>query len=178
MSINHNKIRPVNINLLTISLPVSAISSITHRLAGIYIFFITLPLFLFLLYFTTKSYNDFMFIQQTFKDSVLFSTFVSFSFLVFAYHILTGVRHLLQDLHIGESLQASRVSSYLVFVLWFLLILFVISAFYLWLAQLYSLFSVFQPYFYWPILFGWLLFLFLINLSAFNLIKPSASEWL
>ena len=72
-----------------------------------------------------------MFIQQTFKDSVLFSTFVSFSFLVFAYHILTGVRHLLQDLHIGESLQASRVSSYIVFVLWFLLILFVISAFYL-----------------------------------------------
>ena len=131
MSINHNKVRPVYMNLLQIRLPISAISSITHRLAGIYIFFITLPLFLFLLYFTTKSYNDFMFIQQAFNNSIFFSTFVSFSFLVFVYHILTGVRHLLQDLHIGESLSASRVSSYIVFILWFLLTLFVIWMFYL-----------------------------------------------
>ena len=131
MSINHNKVRPVFMNLFQIRLPISAISSITHRLAGIYIFFISLPLFLFLLYFTTKSYNDFMFIQQAFNNSIFFSTFVSFSFLVFAYHILTGVRHLLQDLHIGESLSASRVSSYIVFILWFLLTLFVIWMFYL-----------------------------------------------
>ena len=131
MSINHNKVRPVYINLFQIRLPISAISSITHRLAGIYIFFISLPLFLFLLYFTTKSYNDFMFIQQAFNNSIFFSTFVSFSFLVFAYHILTGVRHLLQDLHIGESLSASRVSSYIVFILWFLLILLLIWMFYL-----------------------------------------------
>ncbi len=131
MSINHNKVRPVYINLFQIRLPISAISSITHRLAGIYIFFISLPLFLFLLYFTTKSYNDFMYIKQTFNNSIFFSTFVSFSFLVFAYHILTGVRHLLQDLHIGESLSASRVSSYIVFILWFLLILSVIWMFYL-----------------------------------------------
>ena len=131
MSINHNKVRPVYMNLFQIRLPISAISSITHRLAGIYIFFISLPLFLFLLYFTTKSYNDFMFIQEAFKNSIFFSTFVSFSFLVFAYHILTGVRHLLQDLHIGESLSVSRVSSYIVFILWFLLILLLIWMFYL-----------------------------------------------
>ena len=48
LSINHNKIRPIYINLFLIRLPVSAISSITHRLAGIYIFFVTLPLSLYL----------------------------------------------------------------------------------------------------------------------------------
>ena len=48
MSINHNKVRPVYMNLFQIRLPISAISSITHRLAGIYIFFISLPIFLFL----------------------------------------------------------------------------------------------------------------------------------
>ena len=121
MSTNHNKIRPVYINLFQIRLPVSAISSITHRLAGIYIFFITLPLSLYLLYFSTKSYNDFMVLKDYFNNSTFLSTFVSFSFIVFAYHILTGVRHLLQDLHIGESLSASRLSSYLVFCVWFLL---------------------------------------------------------
>ena len=127
MSTNHNKIRPVYINLLQIRLPVSAISSITHRLAGIYIFFITLPLSLYLLYFSTKSYNDFMVLKDYFNNSTFLSTFVSFSFLVFAYHILTGVRHLLQDLHIGESLSASRLSSYLVFCVWFLLSVFVFT---------------------------------------------------
>jgi len=122
MSINHNRARPVYINLLQIKLPISAISSITHRLAGIYIFFVTLPLSLFLLYFSTKSYNDFMFISALLKDSIFFATFVAFSFLVFAYHILTGVRHLLQDMHIGESLEASRASSYIVFFLWSILV--------------------------------------------------------
>ena len=122
MSINHNRARPVYINLLQIKLPISAISSITHRLAGIYIFFVTLPLSLFLLYFSTKSYNDFMFISALLKDSILFATFVAFSFLIFAYHILTGVRHLLQDMHIGESLEASRASSYIVFFLWSILV--------------------------------------------------------
>ena len=127
MSTNHNKIRPVYINLFQIRLPVSAISSITHRLAGIYIFFITLPLSLYLLYFSTKSYNDFMFLKDYLNNSTLLSTFVAFRFLVFIYHILTGVRHLLQDLHIGESLSASRLSSYLVFCVWFLLSVFVFT---------------------------------------------------
>ena len=127
MSTNHNKIRPVYINLFQIRLPASAISSITHRLAGIYIFFITLPLSLYLLYFSTKSYNDFMVLKDYINNSIFLSTFVAFSFLVFAYHILTGVRHLLQDLHIGESLSASRLSSYLVFCLWSLLSAFVFT---------------------------------------------------
>ena len=127
MSTNHKKIRPVYINLLQIRLPVSAISSITHRLAGIYIFFITLPLSLYLLYFSTKSYNDFMILNDDLSNSIFLSTFVAFSYLVFAYHILTGVRHLLQDLHIGESLRASRFSSYFVFCVWFLLFVFVFT---------------------------------------------------
>ena len=127
MSTNHNKIRPVYINHFQIRLPVSAISSITHRLAGIYIFFITLPLSMYLLYFSTKSYNDFMVLKDYLNNSTFLSTFVASSFLVFAYHILTGVRHLLQDLHIGESLSASRLSSYLVFCVWFLLSVFVFT---------------------------------------------------
>ena len=132
MSINHNRARPVYINLLQIKLPISAISSITHRLAGIYIFFVTLPLSLFLLYFSTKSYNGFMFISTLLKDSIFFATFVAFSFLIFAYHILTGVRHLLQDMHIGESLEASRASSYIVFFLWSILVAAVIWRILLW----------------------------------------------
>jgi len=129
MSINHKKIRPVYINLFKIKLPMSAISSITHRLAGIYIFFITLPLSLYLLYFSTRSYNDFVNLNETLNNSVIISTFVTFSLLVFVYHVLTGVRHLLQDIHIGESLLASKLSSYIVFILWFSLVFIIIFNF-------------------------------------------------
>ena len=147
MSINHKKIRPVYINLFKIKLPMSAISSITHRLAGIYIFFITLPLSLYLLYFSTRSYNDFVNLNETLNNSVIISTFVTFSLLVFVYHVLTGVRHLLQDIHIGESLLASKLSSYIVFILWFSLVFLIIFNFLTsWWAQLYFISSVFQLY--------------------------------
>jgi len=126
MSIKQDKIRPVYINLFKIKLPMSAVSSITHRLSGIYIFFITLPLLLYLLYFSTRSYNDFVNLKNTLNNSVIISTFVTFSLLVLVYHVLTGVRHLLQDIHIGESLLASKLSSYIVFILWFALVFVVI----------------------------------------------------
>ena len=155
MSINHKKIRPVYINLFKIKLPMSAISSITHRLAGIYIFFITLPLSLYLLYFSTRSYNDFVNLKETLNNSVIISTFVTFSLLVFVYHVLTGVRHLLQDIHIGESLLASKLSSYIVFILWFSLVFFIIFNFLTsWWAQLYFISSVFQLYICLDIQYG------------------------
>ena len=134
MSTNHNKIRsvyrPVFINLMQIKLPVSAIMSITHRLSGIYNFFITLPVALYLLYYSTKSYNDFILIQDTLSNPNMMSTFVTFSFLVYSYHILTGIRHLLQDIHIGESLSASRISAYMILIVWF-------SLFFLLMMRLY-----------------------------------------
>jgi len=155
MSIHHKKIRPVYINLFKIKLPMSAISSITHRLAGIYIFFITLPLSLYLLYFSTRSYNDFVNLNETLNNSVIISTFVTFSLLVFVYHVLTGVRHLLQDIHIGESLLASKLSSYIVFILWFSLVFLIIFNFLTsWWAQLYFISSVFQLYICSGIQFG------------------------
>jgi succinate dehydrogenase / fumarate reductase cytochrome b subunit len=51
-------------------------------------------------------------------NSIYISTFVAFSYLVLWYHILTGVRHLIMDMHIGESLEASKYSSIFVLFLW------------------------------------------------------------
>ena len=131
MSNKYHDERPVHINLLKISLPITALSSITHRLSGMYIFFLTLPLSLFLLNHSTQSENSFLLIQSLFQNSIIFSTFVSFSFLVLVYHLLTGVRHLLMDIHIGESLQASRFSSILIFFVWSILACYVLGAIFL-----------------------------------------------
>ena len=159
MSTNHNKIRPVYrpvyINLMQIRLPVSALISITHRLSGIYNFFITLPIALYLLYFSTKSYNDFILIQNTLSKPNIISTFVTFSFLVYVYHILTGIRHLLQDVHIGESLSASKKSAYLVLIIWFSISFLLMMRLYSWKARHYSIGFAYQLYLCWDILFGY-----------------------
>ena len=106
----NNDYRPVNINLLKIRLPISAFTSITHRLSGMYIFFITFPLSVYLFKISINSI----------ENNLYLSTFVAFSYLVLWYHILTGVRHLIMDMHIGESLKASRLSSLLVLLIWFI----------------------------------------------------------
>ncbi len=111
--------RPVNINLLKIRLPISALTSITHRLSGIYIFFITFPLSVYLFKISINSNSDFINLLENLENNLYLSTFVAFSYLVLWYHILTGVRHLIMDKHIGESLKASRLSSILVLLIWF-----------------------------------------------------------
>lgn len=115
-----NDHRPVNINLTKIKLPISALTSITHRLTGMYVFFITLPLSIFLFYISTSNAESFLNLINTLVNNGYITTFVAFSYLVFLYHILTGVRHLIMDMHIGESLEASKYSSIFVFFIWFL----------------------------------------------------------
>lgn len=120
--------RPVNINLFKIKLPMSALISITHRLSGIYVFFVTLPLsiILFQQALTKSSYDAISLLIQT---SGIFSTFVYFSFLVFLYHILTGFRHLLMDVNIGENLKASNMSAVFVISFWLVVSIFVLFGF-------------------------------------------------
>jgi succinate dehydrogenase / fumarate reductase cytochrome b subunit len=113
-----NDHRPVNINLIKIKLPISALTSITHRLAGMYIFFITYPLSVFLFYLSISSSESFINLTNILINTIYISTFVAFSYLVLWYHILTGVRHLIMDMHIGESLDASKYSSILVLLFW------------------------------------------------------------
>ena len=115
-----NDHRPVNINLTKIKLPISALTSITHRLTGMYVFFITLPLSIFLFYISTSNAESFLNLINILANNSYITTFVAFSYLVFLYHILTGVRHLIMDMHIGESLEASKYSSIFVFFIWFL----------------------------------------------------------
>ena len=110
--------RPVYIDLRKINLPVSALISITHRLSGMYIFFITLPLMLALIYFSTESEDSFNDLSLFLKDYKFILGLIVLSFCILWYHILSGVRHLIMDAHIGESLLASKYSAIFTISLW------------------------------------------------------------
>jgi succinate dehydrogenase cytochrome b556 subunit len=86
-----------------------------------YIFFISLPLFSVLLYLSTKNKTAYENLYDSLNTFSLFSAFVIISFLIFWYHILTGVRHLIMDFfHIGETLMGSYYSSIFVLAIWIL----------------------------------------------------------
>ena len=110
--------RPVYIDLRKINLPVSALISITHRLSGMYVFFITLPLMLALIYFSTESENSFNDLSLFLKNYKFILGLIVLSFCILWYHILSGVRHLIMDAHIGESLLASKYSAIFTISLW------------------------------------------------------------
>ena len=110
--------RPVYIDLRKINLPVSALISITHRLSGMYVFFITLPLMLALIYFSTESENSFNDLSLFLKNYKFILALIVLSFCILWYHILSGVRHLIMDAHIGESLLASKYSAIFTISLW------------------------------------------------------------
>ena len=110
--------RPVYIDLRKINLPVSALISITHRLSGMYIFFITLPLMLALIYFSTESEDSFNELLLFLKNYKFILGLIVLSFCILWYHILSGVRHLIMDAHIGESLIASKYSAIFTISLW------------------------------------------------------------
>ena len=110
--------RPVYIDLRKIDLPASALISITHRLSGMYVFFITLPLMLALIYFSTESEDSFNNLSLFLKDYKFILGLIVLSFCILWYHILSGVRHLIMDAHIGESLLASKYSAIFTISLW------------------------------------------------------------
>lgn len=104
--------RPVFLNLFVIRLPVGAVVSILHRVSGVALFGASFYL-LWLLWLSTWNTSSFDQLQ-TMLEHPLHSIALWLTLSVLGYHIVAGVRHLLLDLHIGDSLKIGRVSAVLV----------------------------------------------------------------
>lgn len=95
-----NKQRPVNLDLKTISFPITAIASILHRVSGV-ITFIALGILLWLLSLSLSSEQGFAQVQAI-TDTFLVKFILWGILTALAYHVVGGVRHLLMDLGFGE----------------------------------------------------------------------------
>lgn len=107
--------RPVNLNLLTIKQPITAVVSILHRITGI-LLFLSLPLLL-------RS------LSLTLSDEAGFNTMASYLadpagkiitlalWLVVSFHLCAGIRHIVMDMGYGESLKIARLSALIVLLL-------------------------------------------------------------
>ncbi|WP_144395542.1 succinate dehydrogenase, cytochrome b556 subunit [Pleionea sediminis] len=110
-----NKQRPVNLDLKTISFPVTAISSILHRITGVFLV-IGIPILLWLLGTSLESREGF---QEASKFiGAGFGKFLFWAILTaIAFHIIAGIRHLLMDMGIGETLEGGAFGAQIVIVL-------------------------------------------------------------
>jgi len=117
-------IKPVYINLFKIQLPLSALLSISHRVSGILIFFMVLPVSAYILNMLLASQASFISFLDAYKASVFLRTFVLFNILIFVYHVIAGIRHMLMDFHlISETLSASNTSAKIAIILFLVIAL-------------------------------------------------------
>tara|TARA_B100000446_G_scaffold53747_1_gene49969 strand:- start:4928 stop:5302 length:375 start_codon:yes stop_codon:yes gene_type:complete len=118
-----NDKRPVNLDLSTIKFPVTAIASITHRVTGVAIF-LALPILLWMLDRSLASPESFADLKAL-MTSPLVKLVVWAILAVLLYHLVAGIRHLIMDTGVGETLEGGRRGAKLVFIISAVLILLV-----------------------------------------------------
>ncbi|MFK7862869.1 MAG: succinate dehydrogenase, cytochrome b556 subunit [Pseudohongiellaceae bacterium] len=106
--------RPVNLNLLLFKWPLPAITSILHRISGVFIFFGTAVL----LYLLDMSLSS----EAGFEEAIgLLSGNVA-KFILWAvvsgilYHLIAGIKHLIMDLGVGETIEGGKTGSVIVLI--------------------------------------------------------------
>ncbi|WP_462383169.1 succinate dehydrogenase, cytochrome b556 subunit [Pseudomonas sp. Marseille-QA0892] len=116
-----NSQRPVNLDLRTIKLPVTAYTSILHRISGV-ILFVGIAALLLALDVSLSSEEGFETVKGYLTSPLVkLVTWALLSALL--YHLVAGVRHLIMDMGVGETLQGGKLGSQIVIAVSAVLIL-------------------------------------------------------
>ncbi|MAA85494.1 MAG: succinate dehydrogenase, cytochrome b556 subunit [Halieaceae bacterium] len=106
--------RPVNLDLGTIDLPVTAYASITHRVTGVLMFFASF-LLLWALDLSLASEASFNSLGDLLSSPL--AKGVSWAIAsILTYHALAGIKHLIMDAGIGETMRGGVLGARIVFV--------------------------------------------------------------
>lgn len=105
--------RPVNLDIGTIDLPLPALASITHRITGVILVAGT-AILLWLLDESLASEKGFNTVK-TLAGGFLVKLMVWGVLSALIYHSVAGIKHLIMDLGIGETLEGGQTGAKLVF---------------------------------------------------------------
>lgn len=104
--------RPVNLDFTTFKLPLPAITSILHRISGGFLF-IGLALLLYLLDQSLESAEGFARVTEWLGNPLV--KLVTWAVLAaLLYHLFAGIKHLVMDLGIGETISGGVLGARLV----------------------------------------------------------------
>ena len=106
-----NKNRPVNLDIATFRLPITAYVSILHRVSGVANVLISLAL-IWLLSQSLASKDSYEYVIEL--TNLLFVKVVLFLILAnLIYHSCAGIRHLIMDMGVGEdSFESGKISAF------------------------------------------------------------------
>ena len=124
-----SKKRPVNLDIGTIHLPVTAYVSILHRVSGV-VLFGAVGLFLWILDSSLSSEESFNSIK-VFMSTLTVQIIIWLSLAALIYHLVAGLRHLVMDYGYGETLSGGILGAKLVLV--FSAILMLVAGLWLWI---------------------------------------------
>ncbi|MBD5770254.1 succinate dehydrogenase, cytochrome b556 subunit [Marinomonas colpomeniae] len=105
-----NKKRPVNLDISTISMPVTALVSILHRVTGI-ILFVGLAFLFYAFDLSLSSQKGFDQVVNTLQTNFLAKFVIWGVVSALMYHLVAGVKHLLMDLGHFEELESGRIAA-------------------------------------------------------------------
>ena len=128
MQKNQSKIRPKNLNLFTIRLPINAVVSILHRASGVGLF-LSIPLILLAFKASVDSPSNYFLLTHMLNNWYVKLLLIGLAW-AFFHHFFAGIRHLLQDIHWMTSLNNARLSSRI--LLWLVGIATAIFATFIW----------------------------------------------
>ena len=107
--------RPKNLDFSTFNLPLPAITSILHRISGLFIF-VGLALLLWL-------FSESLSSEQGFNNVAMWMDNLIVKLALWAvisgllYHLIAGIKHLIMDMGIGETLEGAQLGAKLVVAL-------------------------------------------------------------
>jgi succinate dehydrogenase / fumarate reductase cytochrome b subunit len=118
-----NRKRPVNLDIGTIALPSTAYASILHRVSGVALV-VGVGILMWLLDWSLTDEESFNAVRNLF-DSAIVKLIIWGVLAALIYHTAAGVRHLIMDVGIGESMEGGRRSARIVFIVTVVLIVLV-----------------------------------------------------
>lgn len=110
------KQRPVNLDLTTIEMPMTAKASILHRVSGV-AFFFALIFVIVVWAISLQSPESFAY-AKSLIDGVIGKIIVIGSLAALSYHIIGGLRHLVMDMGHWEELESGNLSAKLAILIW------------------------------------------------------------
>lgn len=110
-----NKKRPVNLDISTIKLPITGFVSFFHRVSGIFLF-AGMAVFMWLLDSSLDSQESFAAVRDI-SSNLTFKLIIWAVLAGLAYHTVAGIRHLIMDFGVGESLKGGRTGAVIVLVI-------------------------------------------------------------
>lgn len=110
-----NDNRPTNLDLGTFKYPLPAITSLLHRISGAFIF-VGIAVLLYLLDLSLSSAAGFGQVQEILSHTLM--KLVVWAILAgLLYHLIAGIKHLIMDLGIGETMQGGTTAARMVIAL-------------------------------------------------------------